>query len=123
MGPDEQGRRRRVPFDGLDDLPLRAARVGHQGRGRGGLGDPANVLGNPADRRAHHDDLGLRDPARQVGRGVVDHPPNPCLLQRLRVTPHPDNPRGEPARPEGQSDGAADQADTHDRDRSETHQD
>ena len=74
MRSDEDVGRRQVRFDGLDDLPLGAAGVGDKGPGRHGLGGPAHVVRNPADRGADHHDLGLGNACFQVGRGLVDDP-------------------------------------------------
>ena len=81
----------RLPLDGLDDLPLRAADIRDQHVRTGGLGRSAHVLGDAIDRRANDDDVGRRDALAEVGRAAVDGAQTHRLLDGRRVAPHADD--------------------------------
>ena len=80
-----------MPLDGLDDLPLRAPRVGHQHVARGRFGRAPDVVGDPADRRANDHDVGFGRRGLQVGRAAVDRTQTHGQVERGLVAPHADD--------------------------------
>ncbi len=72
VGADEDRGAAGKALDGLNDLPLRAARIGDQHAWRGRLGAIPDVLGHSVDRRADDHDIGRSRPVAEVGRGPVD---------------------------------------------------
>ena len=97
VSADEDRRRARLPLDGLDDLPLRAARIGHQHVAGRRFGRAAHVVGDPADRRADDHDVGVGHAGLQVGRAAVDRTQTHGQVERGLVAADADDLRRERA--------------------------
>ena len=118
--PTNDRGRARVPLDGLDDLPLRAAGVGDQHVRRRGQRRATHVVGDPIDRRADNHEIGFGDAGVEVGRAAIDGAEPGGLVERRLVATDADHLRREPPRAQRQPDRSADQPDADDRHGPET---
>jgi len=104
MRPHKDGRRTGMPFDGLDNLSLRAADISHENVTGRGFGYAPHVVGNPADWRAHNDHIRVKHAGLELRRGATDRTLFYRRFECVQVPSDADHFRREFTGPKGQSD-------------------
>ena len=110
-----RGPRAAEPLGRADDVALRRAHVGDDRPLARRQAHPFEQRLDRQDRRGEHDEVGVSHARVEIGRHGVERP----VLQRrpepFGLAADPDDPAGEPAGPRRLRHGAAQQADTDDR--------